>query len=67
MGDVADPNGRLILILWVSVLFQDVFGGTNVVYADVCGLESLSGSLYVSSIVHDMGIWCLGSLSGEVC
>jgi hypothetical protein len=67
VGDTAAPDERWIPILWVSVLLHDVFGGTNVVYAEVCGWESLPGLLYVSSMVHDMGIWRLGSLGGEVC
>jgi len=37
-----------------------------VVYAEDCGWASLSGSLSVSSIVQDEGIWRLGSLGGEV-
>ncbi len=36
------------------------------VYAEVCRWKSLSGSLYVSSMVQDKGIWRLGSLGGEV-
>ena len=67
MGEAAAPDGRWIHILWVSVLFHDVFGGANVVYAEVCGWESLSGLLSVSSMVQDKGIWRLGSLGGEVC
>ena len=66
MGEAVAPDGRWIPILWVSVLFQGVFGGTNVVYAEVCGLKSLSGSLSVSSMVQDKGIWRLGGLGGEV-
>jgi len=38
-----------------------------VVYAEVCGWESLFGSLSVSSMVQDEGIWRLGSLGGEAC
>jgi hypothetical protein len=53
--------------MWVSVLFHDVFGGINVVYAEVCGWESLYKSLSVSSMVRDKGIRRLGSLGGEVC
>ena len=67
VGEAAAPDGRWIPIPWVSVLFHDVFGGTNVVYAEVCGWESLSGSLSVSSMVQDKGIWRLGRLGGEVC
>ena len=67
MGEVDAPDGRWIPILWVSVLFHDMFGCTNVAYAEVCGWESLSGSLSVSSMVEDRGIWRLGSLGGEVC
>ncbi len=37
MGEAAAPEGRWIPILCVSVLFHDVFGVTNVVYAEVCG------------------------------
>ena len=40
-------------------------GGTIEVWADVVGWESLSGSLSVSSILRDAGIWRLGSLGGE--
>ena len=50
----------------MSVLFHDMFGGTNVVYAEVCGWESLSGSLSVSSMVQDKGIWRLVGLGGDV-
>jgi hypothetical protein len=67
MGEVVASDGRWIPILWVSVLFHDVLGGTNVVYAEECGWESLSGSLSVSSMVQDRGIWRLGNLGGEVC
>ena len=35
------------------------------VWADVVGWEFLSGSLSVSSILHDAGIRRLGSLGGE--
>ncbi len=65
MGEA--PDGRLIPILWLPVLFHEMFGGTNVVYAEVCGWESLSGSLSVISMVQDKGIYRLGSLGGEVC
>ena len=61
------PDGRWIPILLVSVLFHDVLGGTNMVYAEECGWGSLSGSLSVSSMVQDRGIWRLGSHGGEVC
>ena len=67
MIEAATPDGRWIPILWMPVLFHDVFGGINVVYDEVCGWESLSGSLSVSSMVQDRGIWRLGSLGGEVC
>ena len=67
MGDAAAPDGRWIPIVWVSVLFHAVFGGTDVVYAEVCGWESLSWSLSMSFMLHYMGIWRLGSLGGEVC
>ena len=66
MGEAAALDRSWIPILWVSVLFHDVLGGTNVVYADDCGWESLSGSLSVSYMVQDRGIWRLGSLGGEV-
>ena len=59
MGEAAAPDGRWIPILWVSVLFHDVLGGTNVVYAEVCGWESLYGMLFVSFMVQDRGIWRL--------
>ena len=65
MGEVAVPNGRCIPILYVSVLLHDVWGGTILVLADVVGWESLSGSLFVSSILHGACIWSLGSLGGE--
>ena len=67
MGEAEVPNGRWIPILRVFVLFHDVLGGTNVVYAEACGRESLFGSLSVSSMVQEWGIWRLGSLGGEVC
>ncbi len=67
MGEAAAHDGGWIPILWVSVVFHDVLGGTNVVYAEECGWGSLSGSLSVSSMVQDRGIWRLGSLGGEVC
>jgi len=67
MGEAAALDRRWIPILWVSVLFHDVVGDTNVVYAEVCGWESLFGSLSVSSMVQDKGIWRFGSLGGEVC
>ena len=66
MGEAAAPDGRWIPIMWVSVLFHDVLGCTNVVYADECGWESLSGSLSASSMVQDRDIWRLGSRGGEV-
>ena len=44
-----------------------MFGGTNVMYAEVCGWESIFGSLSASSMVQDKGIWRLGSLGGVVC
>ena len=67
IGKAAAPDWRWIPILWVSVLFHAVFGSTNVVYVEECGWGSLSGSLSVSSMVQDTGIWRLGSLGGEVC
>ena len=36
-------------------------------YADALRQEYLSGSLFASYIVQDMGTWRLGSLGGEVC
>ena len=51
MGEATAPDGRWIYIIWVSVLFHDVLDGTNVVYAEECGWESLFGSLSVSSMV----------------
>ncbi len=36
------------------------------VCAEDCGWASLSGSLSVSSMVQDGGIWRLGSLGGEL-
>ena len=65
VGEAVVFDGRCIPILYVSVLFHDVWGGTIVVWADVVGWESLSGSLFVSSILHNAGIWRLGSLGGE--
>jgi hypothetical protein len=67
MGEAATPYGRWIPILWVSILFHDLRGGTAVVYVEVFRRESLSGSLFVSSMVQDEGTWRLGSLDGEVC
>jgi len=68
VGEAAAPDGRWIPILCVSVLFHAVFGGTIVVYAEVCGWESPSGSLSVSSMVQDEGTyWRLGSLGGKEC
>ena len=67
MGEAADPNGRWIPILWVSVLFHDVLVGTSVVYAEDCGWESLSGSLFLRSLVQYRRIWRLGGLGGDVC
>jgi len=67
VGEAIAHDGRWIPILWVSVLFHNAFGGTNVVYAKVCGCKSLSGSLSVSSMVQEKGIWRLGSLGWEVC
>ena len=66
MGEAAALDGRWIPILWVSILFHDVFGGTNVVYAEICRWEYPFGSLSVSSMVQDKGIMRLGSLGGEV-
>jgi len=65
MGEAAALDGRWIPILWASVLFHDVLGGTNGMYAEVRGWESLSGSLSVSSMVQDRGIWRLGVLVGR--
>ena len=56
LDDTVAPGGRGIHILWVYVLFHVVFGGTNVVCAVVCGWESLSCLLSVSSMVQDKGI-----------
>jgi len=67
VGKATNPYGRGIPILWVSVLFHDVLGGTNVVYAEVCGWKSLFGSFSVSNMVQDRDNWRLGSLGGEVC
>ena len=66
MGEAAALDGRWIPILWVSVLFHDVLGVNNVVHAEGCEWKSLSGSLSVSSMVQDGGIWRLGSLGGEI-
>ena len=65
MGEAAAPDGRWTPILGVSILFHDVLGGTSVVYAVGCGWESLSGSLSVSSMMQDEGIWRLASRGGE--
>jgi len=51
VGEAEAPDARWIPILWVFVLFHDMLGGTNVVYDEECGRESLSGSLSVSSMV----------------
>jgi len=67
VGEVTASDGRWNPIRWVSVLFHDVFGGTNVVYAEVYRWESLSGSPSVSSTVQDKDNWRLESLDGEVC
>jgi len=37
MGEATALDGRWVPILWVSVLFHAVLGGTNVVYAEDCG------------------------------
>ena len=66
MGEAAAPDGRWILILWVSVLFHAAFGVTIVVSAEICGWESLSGSPFLSSMVQDEGTWRLGGLGGKV-
>ena len=65
MGVAAAPDGRWIPILWVPVLFHDEFGGTNVVYAEVCWWKSLSGSLSMSSVVQDKVFGVLGVLVGK--
>jgi len=67
VSEGAAPDGRWIPILRVSVLFHDVFGGTKVVYAEVCGWDYLFGSLSVSYMAQDKCIWRLGSLGGKVC
>ena len=67
MGEAATPDGRYIPILCAPVLLHDVCGGTIVVYAELCGWDSLFGSHSVSSMVQDEGTWRLGSLGGEVC
>ena len=46
-------------------LFQEVFGGTRVVYEASCLRESLLGSLSVSSMRQLNRIGLLGSLGGE--
>ena len=46
-------------------LFQEVFGGTRVVYGAFRLRESLSGSLSVSSMRQLIGTSLLGSLGGE--
>ena len=66
MVEAAALDVRWISILWVSVLFHDVLGGTIVVYAEICGWESLSRSLSMSSMVQYEGTWRFGSLGGEV-
>ena len=63
----------LLLLMGIGFLFCGcpscfiTCSGTIVVYAEVCGWESLSGSLSVSSMVQDEGTWRLGSLVEEVC
>ena len=51
--------------MWALSLFQEVFGGTRVVYGASCLRESLSGSLSVSSMRQLIGTGLLGSLGGE--
>ena len=44
VGETAAPVGRWIPILWMLVLFHDVFGSNNVVYTEVW---YVGGSLYL--------------------
>ncbi len=52
--------------MWALSLFQEVFGGTSVVYGAPCLRESLSGSLLVSSMRQLTGTGLLGSLGVEI-
>ena len=51
--------------MWALSLFQEVFGGTSVVYGASCLRKSLTGSLSVSSMRQLIGTGLLGSLGGE--
>ena len=66
MGEADAPDGRCTPIPLVLCLFQMVRGGTNVMYAIGFGKETLFGSLSMSSMVHEEGMFCLGRQSGEI-
>jgi len=42
-GEAAAPDGGWIPIMWLSISFHAMCGGTIVVYAELLGWESLSG------------------------
>ncbi len=52
--------------MWVFSLFLGVFGGTRDVYGASRMMESLSGSLSMSSMRHVLGIGLLGSFGGDM-
>ena len=52
--------------MWAFSLFHDVFGGTRDMYGASRMMESLSGSLSVSSMRHVLGIGLLGSFGGDL-
>ncbi len=51
--------------MWALGLFQEVLGGTSVVYGASCLREYLSGSLSLSSMRQLIGNGLLKSLGGE--
>ena len=66
VGEAAAPDGRCNPILLVVTLFQVMFGGMCVAYEVGRGMESLSGSLSVSSMWQVVGMFCLGKRGGEM-
>ena len=66
VGEAVAPAGRCTPILLVVSLFHVVLGGTCVVYGAGRGMESLSGSILVSSMWQVVGMFCLGRRGGEM-
>ncbi len=65
-GEAAALNGTWVPILWASILFYAVLSGTNVVYAEKCGCESLYLDHFLSVVRCKIGVFgVLGVLVGK--